>query len=326
MKGAEKANYHTPKFGDMERATAEGASYAESQVGSLRKMQGAQRYAIEGSEAYCRQKPGNDYSQYLRKVHGEWSNKKQREANSLVVSVPIADTADAVTHRVASENLAGLGIRPSDYNLAAAKNSHIQELDAAEKTKAVRAVSYYLNGHPSNAKLTASDRIATLDQLSRGLSASQVDLITGRVSDFDPQYFPHQLFEGPMLASVDKLVSAGFMKDATKAHRLLCRLSGQTNQPANVEAAELLINCARNAGISEDQLMYKGITEAGAKILKELLLSKQTNMIADLAVGLKHLGQTTRYKDVAAVNTMRERGWKVEDITAETIAEQLGSK
>lgn len=321
MKGSEKANYHAPILGDLERSAAEGASYAESQVGSLRKLQGAHRYAIEGSEAYYRQKPGNDYTQYMRKVHGEWSAKKQREAHSSVMNIPVAETTDAVSHRIASENLAGVGIRPSDYNLAAAKNSHIQELNGADKNQAIRAVSYYLNGHPSNAKLTAANRIETLDQLARGLSAQQVELITSRVGDFDPQYFPHHLFEGSMLESVNSLVSTGLMKDATKTHRLLGRLTSQVNQPPNIKLAELFVACARNEGISEEQLMHKGTTEAAAKVLKELLSAKQEKLVSDLAIALKHLGQSTHYKDVAAVNTLRERGCSVEKITAETIAE-----
>ena len=323
VKGGEKANYHAPRPEDMERAASEGVAYAESQIAQVRKVQGAHRYAIEGSEAYCRQQTGNDYSQYLRKVHGEWSAKRQSETNSLVTSVPIADTNDALAHRVASENLAGLGIRPSDRNLAAARNRHIQELGEAQKQKAIRAISYYLEGHPSNSKSSMTERIDTINKLSRDLSERQVELITSRMPDFDPQYFPHHLFEGSVMSSVESLVSGGFMKDATQAHKLVCKLAGQPNLQANVEAAELLINCARNAGISEEQLVRKPIADAGAKVLKEMLSLKQEKMISDLAIALKHLEGSTRYQDAFAVNTMRGLGFKVEDITVEQIAKHV---
>lgn len=324
IQGSEKANYHAPREGDMERAASEGVAFAESQIGQLRKIQGAQRYAIEGSEAYCRQQSGNEYSQYLRKVHGGLTTKGKSEAKSLVMNVPIADTADAFTHRLASENLAGLGIRPSDRNLAAAKNTYIQQLDDVQKQKAIRAVSYYLEGHPSNSKSTAADRIATLDKLASGLNPRQVDLITARIPDFDPQYFPHHLFEGPVVSSVESLVSGGFMNNATQAHKLLCKLAGQSNQQKNVEAAELLINCAKNVGMSEERLVKKGISDAGARILKEMLSLQQESMILDLAIALKHLEGATRYHDAFAVNTMRGLGFKAEDITAEQIAKYVG--
>ncbi|MBX9879842.1 MAG: hypothetical protein K2Y22_15395 [Candidatus Obscuribacterales bacterium] len=323
MEGAEKANYHAPRPYDLERAAAEGVAFADSQVGQLRKLQGAQRYSIEGSEAYLRKTQGNDYTEYLRKALGPWSGKKDAEARSLVVNVSVAEPTDVITHRVASENLAGLGMQQNEFNLAAAKNKLIQGMDEAQKKEAVRAVSYYLKGHPISTGLSNADRNAGLEKLSRELTPLQIDLITKRMAEFDPQYFPHHWFEGQVLSAVDNLVSSGIMRDATKTHKLLCKLAGQVGK-ANVEAADLLINCARSNGMSEEQLMKKGVAETGAKVLKELLDTKQNQLIVDLALALKHLEARTSYKDVFAVRTMRDLGFKSEDINAQSIADHVG--
>lgn len=325
LKGAEKANYHAARPEDLSRAAEEGVPYFQSQVGQVRKLQGAHRYAIEGGDAFFRNQKGNDYTEYLRKVHGPFSGKREAEARGLVVSVPIIETVDAMTHRVASENLAGLGIRPSDYNLAAAKNTHIQKMDDLQKKEAVRAVSYYLNGHPANSQLSSAQRIEGLEKLSRNLTATQVEAITKRVGEFDPQYFPHYLFDGPVMTAVDNLISSGLMKDVGKTHKLISRLAGQANQETNVEFADLLIHCARNAGMTEEQLMKKGVAEAGSAVLKELILTKQKGLVSDLAFALRHLEGSTNYKHVAAVSTMRERGWKLDDINATTIIDHVAS-
>lgn len=322
MEGAEKANYHSPRPSDLERAAAEGVAFADSQVGQLRKLQGAQRYSIEGSEAYLRRTQGNDYTEYLRKALGPWSGKKDVEARSLVINIAAAEPADAMTHRMASENLAGLGMHQNEFNLAAAKNKLIQGMDETQKKEAVRAVSYYLKGHPASTGLSNADRNLGLEKLSRELSPLQIDLITKRMPEFDPQYFPHHWFEGQVLSAVERLTASGVMKDARKTHKLVCRLAGQVSQ-ANVDAADLLINSARSNGMSEEQLMKKGVAETGAKVLKELLDTKQTQLIVDLGLALKHLEGKTNYRDVFAVRTMRDLGYKPEEINAEAIAEHV---
>jgi|GEM_PF-6408161 len=322
LKGAEKASYHTAKFGDLDVAVAEGRPFAQSEIGQMRMLEGARRYAIEGSEARYRGNTGNDYSQYLQKVYGEWSPKSRVHADELVKGIPIDKVEDGYAYRVASESLANIGVRASDFNRAAACNDHIQMMDKNRQIEAIRAVSYYLQGHPAEYGLPYGQRIPALNELARKLTPSQVEVLTNRIRDFDADNFPHHIFEKPVMNVVDSLVGGGFMKDKTSTHKLLCRLAGQVNQE-NIDTAELFIHCARNAGVTEEQLLQRGITEAAAKSLQELVARDQKHMIPDLALCLKQLGQSTRHKEVVAVNTMRERGWRTEAITAETIQKYM---
>ncbi len=319
LKGAEKASYGAAEFGDMELALAEGKAFSESQVGQVRKLQGAQKYAIEGSHAYFRRQPGNDYTNHLKNVYGEWSAKRRVEAKSSVVNIPISDSADACAHRIASENLAQLGIRPSDCNLAAAKNDFIQKMANGDKHKAVRAISYYLEGHPENTNLAANVRIARLGELAKNLSTDQVKLITNRANDFEAGNFPYELFSKPMMSAVDSLVSRGIVLDATKAHRMLSKLAAQPSRQSSIDDARELIKCANTVGINGEQLMRNELVTTGNSLLKQLAANDQKDMIMSLAVSLKHFGSTAKYKDVTTVNALLRRGYKVEQISSELI-------
>lgn len=323
--GAQKANYHAPKLGDMELSALEGKPFAESEIAQVRISQATQRYAIEGAEAYYKGKTGNDYSQYLQKTNGEWSSKRRAEADSLVKSIPVDKIDDGYTHRIASEQLASLGIRANEFTRAAAANQFIHAMDQSKQFEAIRAVSYYLQGHPLEYGLPSSQRISALNQVSLELTPTQIEVITNRVKDpiFDPGNFPHHLFERPVMRLVESLVINGKVSDATKAHKLLSELAPQSNRPVYLESAKQLISSAKDAGMPEEELLRQSVIKAAAVALKELHSTKKQNLVDELGIALKLLGSETRHIHAEAILNMRGNGWKQNELTAEAVREFL---
>ncbi|MBX9877258.1 MAG: hypothetical protein K2Y22_02260 [Candidatus Obscuribacterales bacterium] len=87
LKGSKKFGYDGAQPGDLAVAAKEGKPFSESKIGELRRTQGAQRYVVEGSEAYYRGENGNDYTDWMRGIHGIWTSERQAEADWLLSKI-----------------------------------------------------------------------------------------------------------------------------------------------------------------------------------------------------------------------------------------------
>lgn len=317
LNGSSKMGYDMPQRGDLQLANIEGADYKESEIGKFRKAQGAQRYAVEGTEAYYRGEEGNDYTAMLRQRYGEWNGDRQADADSAMVDVQRPDSPWNASYGTVADNLSSLGLKPTIHNRAAASNPWVMSMNRSQQQKAVRAVSAYLMSHPSAAGLGGAELSSTLGDLSQSLGNNEIEIITDT-------YIRTAGAEMPVLnqdinAGVQTLMSNGHVRRAGTAYHVLSNYTGGSTVRSRIEAGVNFIQSARDAGMNETQLLHKDMVEVG-KLIDNFMAKGETDVIPDLAVSAKVLGgRETTVNTAYTVNAMRSQNWDVNRINAQQL-------
>jgi hypothetical protein len=314
--GSHKLGYDAPQAGDRQAAQIEGKDYKESTIGKFRAREGMQRYAIEGSEAYYRGEEGNDYTTMLRQMHGDWDGARQADTDSMMVNATRPDSPWNASYGTVTDNLSSLALKPTVQNRAAAGNPWIMSMNKGQQAKAVRAVSAYLQGHPSVAGLEGADLSSALGGLSNSLDAQDVDMITHVYVRSNGAELP--VLNQDIKAGVQTLTSNGHIRQAGTAYQILGSYTGKSTVRSRIEAGVNFIQAARDAGMSEMQLQHKDMVEVGRLI--DNFANNEPEVIPDLAVSAKVLGaRETTINTAYTVNAMRAQNWDVNRINAQQI-------
>ncbi|MBX9772025.1 MAG: hypothetical protein K2X29_11675 [Candidatus Obscuribacterales bacterium] len=316
--GAHRTGYDAPQGGDLGIAAREGKPFHDSTIGEFRSREGAQRYAVEGSEAYYRGESGNDYTAYLRRTQGYWTAERQAEAELLMTNPTSMDSPWNTSYNQISDSLASLGIKSTTGNRAAVSNPSVIDMPSSQQYIAIKAVGQYLENHPSIAGLEGVEKQTAIWKLAQSLKSDEVNIIADVYRSSQGGDIP--ILNKDMMSSVDSLMKSGCVKKAGNAYRLLSQYSnGQLNKP-NMEAAEKFIVSARELGMRDEQLMAEDFAEMVNFSLKDLLKNGESDLIPDLAVCMKIVGRETSLDDLCAVNALRTNNWDLNRINAEVLA------
>lgn len=315
--GAQKMGYDAPQSGDLQRANIEGKDYKESTIGKFRAREGAQRYAVEGAEAYYRNEKGNDYTAMLRQMHGDWSGDRQADVDSMMVDTQRPDSPWNASYGTVGDNLSSLAMKPTVQNRAAAGNPWIMSMNKGQQAKAIRAVSAYIQAQPGVAGLEGAELSSTLGNLSNSLDAQDVDVITQVYVKSNGAELP--TLNQDVKAGIQTLTSSGHIRQAGTAYSILGSYSGKSTVRSRIEAGVNFIQSARDAGMSEMQLQHKDMVEVG-KLIDNFTANNETEIIPDLAVSAKVLGaRDTTINSAYTVNAMRTQNWDVSRINAQQL-------
>ncbi len=315
--GSHKMGYDAPQGNDLQTAKIEGKDYRESAIGKFRAREGMQRYAVEGAEAYYRGEDGNDYTKMLKQMHGDWSGDRQADTDSMMVDASRPDSPWNASYGTVGDNLSSLALKPNVHNRAAAGNGWVMSMNKGQQAKAVRAVSAYLQQHPSTAGLDGADLSSTLGNLANNLSANDVEIITDTYVRTNGAEMP--VLNQDINAGVQTLMSNGLVRRAGTAYHLLNSYRGGSTVRSRVEAGVQFVQSAREAGISETQLLSKDMVEVG-RMIDNFTSNNETEIIPDLAVSARVLGaKETTVNTAYTVNAMRTQNWDVNRINPQQL-------
>lgn len=314
MRGSHAKGYDAPQGNDLQMAKREGKEgkeFRESAVGKFRAQEGAQRYAVEGSEAYYRNEPGNDYTNMLKQIHGEWNGDRQADADSMMVNPTRPDSPFNASYGTVGTNLGGMGIRPTAATRAAAGHSRIMSMPKSAQRTAVQAVSAHILQDAGIAALDGPDKSVAMGQLVNSFSDDQIEVIT--------ELFVHSggtetaVFNDHINAGVHRLTNNTKMR-AGQAYRQMQRVSGGRTDAATVRASVDIVEEGYHAGMSDSHLMRTQSVEVG-KLAETFLSHNEPDLPREILVAGKIIGGSMpSMQQVQVVSSMRSAGWNVYDV------------
>lgn len=313
LQGSRKVGYDSPQPGDLTISAKEGLPFHETKIGQLRCRQGAQRYAIEGSESYYRGESGNDYTSYLKNRHGEWTQERQAENEIFLCDPTMPDSPFNPSYASSGDTLAALGLKPTVSCRAAAANLSIQGMPRAEQARTIRAVAKYVEQHPTVVNLDGVEKSSAIGKLARELTNNEVQIIAEIFVRTEGQELP--VLTEAVNDGVRSLLDSGCVRRAAQAYVLLNKFGGDPNSRLGIASGELFIQSAREAGLSEQQLLSDDFAKFANSKLNEIFCRHGLELIPDLAVCLKLLGTNTTAADVEAMYALRLQNWNLHQIT-----------
>lgn len=314
--GSHGVGYDAPHPGDLAKTYTEGKPFHESNIGQFRRSEGVQRYAVEGSESYYKGEAGNDYTDFLKRQHGEWTSERKSAAESMLTDSTHVDSPFNPNYFAAQDILSTLAIKPTAGNRAAASNLWINSMTKAGQLKAVRAVSRYLEQHPSVVELTGAEKNSAIGKLASELTSNEVEIITDTYFRTNGELVP--IMDKELIEATGSLMKAGYVRKAATAYRLLTTHTGGHLSNERLDAAMQFIKSARDTGISESELMADNLNIGDR--LHQLLVSSSSNMIPDYAQCLRIFGSATTSDDICAVNALRRQGWDINRLNKHEVA------
>jgi len=324
--GAHAMGYDRPIGDDLQAASIEGKHFKDSSRGKYRAERGAQRYAVEGAEAYYRGEDGNDYTKMLQEMNEGWTAERQADTDSMIINhATRPDSPFHASYGTTGTVLSNLAIKPTAATRAAAGHTHIRSMPKGMQRTAIKAVSAHILEEPSVVSLDGPDKNVMLGQLTSQLTEDQVDAITEMYVTTGGS--ERAVFNDHVNAGVQTLTRNTRLK-AGQAYRVMNQMGGVSNDPVRVQSRVDVIQEAFHAGMTDSHLFRTQSVEVG-KMADMFLANNDPEPVREIAVAAKIIGGSMPTRDeVITVSSMRANGWNVYNVKQHELraAEQMLSQ
>lgn len=163
--------------GFMESAAAgfmayKGSSFKTTATAKQRFSRSLSQHALAGSEAFRKQQPGNDYTEYLNDLWGGYGPSDDAWTSFIMTTAESASSPWHPSHMVATKACLENGIVPNEANRNAASHWVVRKQPMWARTTAIRAVSMYIDNQAKQAYPAPGGDEAKLDGDTRLLRDS----------------------------------------------------------------------------------------------------------------------------------------------------------